>query len=267
MSRQRDFEAERKRQARELLTTDRTTQETVKRLLRQAQGEIASRLSSQPSDYQLWQLGELIQFVQAISRELGADLAKAAGSGLKTSHAAGVALVDAPLLAAGIRIAEPLGYTAVTQLDALKGFMTHKMEGVSSNLAGQINDRLGLVVIGAQTPFEAIKGIDDIITGGQRRAETIVRTEVGRAYSMATHERQKEAREIVPDLKRVWQSSARLHARTSHALLDGVVAEIDEPWQLLNGTRILFPRDPAAPPAETINCGCLVLPHRESWDD
>lgn len=31
-------------------------------------------------------------------------------------------------------------------------------------------------------------------------------------------------------------------------------------------TSTVFPRDPAAPPGETINCGCQSLPWMEDWD-
>ena len=31
-------------------------------------------------------------------------------------------------------------------------------------------------------------------------------------------------------------------------------------------TSAMFPRDPAAPPGETINCGCQSLPWMEDWD-
>ena len=32
------------------------------------------------------------------------------------------------------------------------------------------------------------------------------------------------------------------------------------------GVPLLFPRDPAGPAAETVNCGCQSLPWMESWE-
>ena len=50
------------------------------------------------------------------------------------------------------------------------------------------------------------------------------------------------------------------------ALRQGADACIDKPFDLPNGVKLMFPRDPSGPVAETINCGCTSLPFMDSWE-
>lgn len=34
----------------------------------------------------------------------------------------------------------------------------------------------------------------------------------------------------------------------------------------MNGIALMFPRDPAGPAKETVNCGCTALPFMECWE-
>jgi hypothetical protein len=34
----------------------------------------------------------------------------------------------------------------------------------------------------------------------------------------------------------------------------------------VGGVKLMYPRDPAGPPGEAINCGCASLPYMASWD-
>ena len=44
-----------------------------------------------------------------------------------------------------------------------------------------------------------------------------------------------------------------------------VVRDADKPFSAA-GASLMFPRDPAGPTAETVNCGCQSLPWMESWE-
>lgn len=57
----------------------------------------------------------------------------------------------------------------------------------------------------------------------------------------------------------------KTHSREAHDLADGRVVGVDELF-IVNGVSLKFPRDPAGPPGETINCGCTTLPYMESWE-
>ena len=138
--------------------------------------------------------------------------------------------------------------------------------GYSRTKARGIAGGLGLVTIGAQSPGDAIGTIADLVEGGRTRAITIVRTEVGRAFSVAADERMTQAAEILPGLKKQWRRSGKIHSRLHHDSIDGQIRDVDKPFTLGNGVQIMFPRDPAAPVGETINCGCESQPYMESWD-
>ena len=58
--------------------------------------------------------------------------------------------------------------------------------------------------------------------------------------------------------------SGKTFSRTAHDLADGQIVGVDEPF-MVNGVPLMYPRDPAGPPAETINCGCVQLPIMEDW--
>ena len=86
-----------------------------------------------------------------------------------------------------------------------------------------------------------------------------------RAIAAATQARQEQAAKALPGLKKQWRPSGKIHSRPAHDAADGQVRAVDEPF-LVNGVPLLYPRDPAAPAAETVNCGCASLPMMESWE-
>jgi hypothetical protein len=94
------------------------------------------------------------------------------------------------------------------------------------------------------------------------RAEVIGRTEALRAVNSGT--RQGYAQlvangQLMPDeIKRRWVSARDGRVRDSHGRLNGQVKGFDEPF-LGNEGAILYPGDPSAPAAETIQCRCTVV--------
>jgi uncharacterized protein with gpF-like domain len=148
----------------------------------------------------------------------------------------------------------------------MQTFMTGRIRDISVTIANRINTELGLVLIGAQSPGDAINALTRIFGGQRERAITIVRTELGRAFSAAAQERMLAAKAQVPGLKKQWRHSDKVHPRPMHLAIDGQIREIDEPYTLGNGVAIMYPRDPSAPAAETINCGCESLPYMERWE-
>ena len=244
----------------------RATAGEITRLLKEAQDHIRTILASAPSDYQNWALPQLQKSIVAALDDFESAAASRIGTAAGTSWEAGQSLVDAPITAGGVRIAAVLPGIDNRQLLAMRTFMTGRIADISSTVAGRINAQLGLVIIGSQSPSDAISAVDGLIDGGRTRAITIVRTELGRAFSVAADERMSQASEILPGLKKQWRRSGKIHSRLHHDSIDGQIVAQDEPFTLGNGVRIMFPRDPAAPVAEVINCGCESLPYMDSWD-
>lgn len=244
----------------------RGTAGEITSLLKGSLAEIKTILASQPSDYQRWQLPQLKRSIESALDEFERGGARALSDGARQAFAAGQSLVDDPIEAGGVRIAAVLPELDTRQLAAMRTFMVDRIGDISSTTARRIAGELGLVTIGAESPGDAIGNIADLVEGGRTRAITIVRTEVGRAFSVAADERMTQAAEILPGLKKQWRRSGKIHSRLHHDSIDGQIRDQDAPFTLGNGVQIMFPRDPAAPVGETINCGCESLPYMESWD-
>lgn len=254
--------AERRRQTR----IQRDTHRELLRILKTAEARIAAILAATPSDYQAWMLPQQQAAIRQAMAEIAAQLGETIDQAALASWRAGIDLVDRPIAAGGLNITAVLPQIDTAQLDALRAFMTERMEDVGVTLANKINAQLGLVAIGSQGVSEAITQIERLIeTGGRSRATTIVRTELGRAYAVATQRRMDQAREILPGLQKQWRRSGKLHSRPSHDAADGQIVDADKPF-IVGGVALMHPRDPAAPAAETINCGCESLPYMATWD-
>ena len=148
----------------------------------------------------------------------------------------------------------------------MRSFLTHKMTGVSVTLANRVNAELGLAIIGTRSVGEITGRVAALLkSGGRSRALTLIRTELGRAYSVAGQQRMEQAAEVLPGLKKQWRRSGKLRARLTHDAIDGQLRDADKPFSAA-GASLMFPRDPAGPAAETVNCGCQSLPWMESWE-
>lgn len=260
------FAREREARLKAGIRIQRDTSGEVRRLLLAAQREIMQVLAGQPSDYRRWQLTELQRQVARILATINAPASDLVGAGLAASWEAGAALIDAPLLAAGVDLSASLVALDMRNLVAMQSFATDRIKDVSARVANRINDQLGRTMMGLQTPWEAAEKVSGLIQeGGMRRANTIVRDNLGRAYSVATQQRQEQAAAVVPGMQKQWRRSGKLHSRYEHDAIDGQVQDVDKPFLLPNGVTLMHPRDPAGPIGETINCGCTSLPFMAHW--
>lgn len=244
----------------------RDTDAEVRRLLRASLDDVNAILAAQPSDYQSWILPQLAREIRRTLAVFGdaaaGKLAAAAGDAWQL----GQDLVDRPLEAADVRIVGAMPHIDSAQLVAMRAFMTERIKDVGIAAANKINAELGLVVIGAQSPADAI-GATRLILGeeSRTRAAVIVRNGLSSNYAVASFGRLTQAASRVPGLKKQWRKSGKRHPRLYHDLADGQVRDVDEPFVLGNGAQLMFPHDPAAPASETINCGCIAIPFKEDW--
>lgn len=259
------FKAERALRLKSQIALISDTEGEIIRLLRAAAEDVARVLAGAPSEFQSWRLAQLQGEIARTLAAFEATAATKAADGLTQSWQAGAALVDAPLAAAGVSLS--LVHLDEAALGAMRVFMTDKIKGVSADIVNKINGELANVMLGMQTPFEAARKVREMIDGGGvRRAQTIVRTELGRAWSTATHARMGQAAAQLPGLKKQWRRSGKRLARHAHEAIDGQIRDVDEPFLLGDGVKIMYPRDPKAPATETINCGCMSLPIMKSWE-
>ena len=265
--RNKRFRAARREVVKQRTRIQRNTAGEINRLLKLSLDKVSFALATQPSDYQLWALPQLRQTIQTTLNEFASRAGAIGQAGLSDSWEAGRLLVDAPLKAGGVSLQGLAQSINPRQLVAMREFMTNRMDDISLTAINRMNSELGLVITGTQSPSEAVSNISRLLKVTSRgRAITIVRTELGRAFSSASHARKLQAREIVPGLKKQWRRSGKVHSRVGHDSIDGQIRDPDKPFTLGNGVQLMYPRDPAAPPGETINCGCESLPFMESWD-
>lgn len=235
------------------------TDAEIAAILNAALVRIKTLLIDQPSDAQRWQLAalesEIRRVLQASSQEAGV----VAGQQHSAAAAAGLAGVDGAIAAAGIRIVLPR--ISSLQLDAMRAFTTTKIAGITLEAANRVNTQLGLAMIGAQTPYEAVEAVTAILGEDTMvRARAIVHSELARAHSTAAFERLRQAAADVPGLKKRWIKSGKLHPREAHVAAHGQLQDWDKPFVLKGGAvKLMYPHDPSAPIGETINCGCTMV--------
>ena len=268
--RNRAFKKERTKRSRALPRIQRETDAEIGRLLRRTDRELRAQLADDASDFTRYLNPQLRRSVRSTLETLGADAGETLASSAGDAWDAGVALVDEPINAAlaletpGASVAANLASVDIRQLRAMRTFLTDKMTEVTAQAINRVNTQIGLVATGVQTPGDAVGHIAKVLKSTRGRAITIVRTELGRAYSVAAQERQAQASQRLPGLKKQWRRSGKLHSREAHDAADGQVRDVDKPFSIA-GVALMFPRDPAGPAKETINCGCQSLPYMESW--
>lgn len=240
------------------------TRDEIVRLLKVAQAQIILTLQNQPSDYQRWSLPDLQFEINRMLKEFGEAGANTIGSAAGESWQSGLDLVDKPLASASIVAALP--HLDAGQLNAMRAFMTDRIKDIGVQGANKINSELGLVVIGAQSSGDAVSRVKDILGDpSKKRATTIVRTELGRVFSAASHGRMQQANDAGIPMQKQWLKSGKLHPRLNHNIAHGQTVPVSEPFLIPaskggNAIRMMFPHDPAAPASETINCGCASIP-------
>ncbi|MCU7934122.1 MAG: phage head morphogenesis protein [Candidatus Thiodiazotropha sp. (ex Dulcina madagascariensis)] len=262
-----DFNRAVREQLKNGLRIRRDTYAELVKLLREAEASIIQTLTSGPSEWETFYLTRLQSQIKSTLKEVEARAAAVVAEGAGASWQAGVNLIDEPLAAGGIRISGLLPQISTDQLAAMRFFMVDRIKDVPISMANKISGQLGLTMMGAQSVGETVTNIKNLFkTQGRARALTIVRTEIGGAFSVAGHLRKQQAGELLPGLRKQWRRSGKIHSRVSHDMIDGQVQPIDEPFRLGNGTTLMYPRDPRASAKERINCGCESLPWMEHWE-
>jgi len=187
-----------------------------------------------------------------------------------------------------VQVAPITGEDNVASIAAVKERDTKKRRRILSARAGnafadisktQIEAIMKLVEKGIedQTPLRDIgKQIEERFENiGQKRAETIARTEALTAVSVGKQAALENAKEVIGEdnLVKVWINLGDLRVRgnpggaypnskADHWVLQGETREVDEPFT--NG--LMYPRDlKSGDPSEVINCRCdfLMVPKED----
>ena len=263
--RQKRFQAERREQLRRGVRIQSQTYSEILLYLDQARKRILATLADQPSEFAAWRLTSLQAEVRRTLELFERGTIASLSTGLDRSFQAGAELVTEPLKAGGIDVTEVLPSLDPRLLIALKSFQTDKIRDISTTTVNRINTEIGQAAIGVQNPFEAAQKVSEHMNAPKARALTIVRTELGTAYSEAAQQRKEQAVAAgVTGLHKQWRRAGKRHPRITHDLADGQIVDVDKPF-LVGGVEIMKPRDPSIDLKDRINCGCTSLPHMKHW--
>lgn len=256
--------SEKENQAERKKLFEETRAELVK-LLKEARDEIVLVLAGAPTEYQQWHLTELQKEIDRVLSELGRDAGQVMSGAAGQAWEGGIRAIDSPAQATGIDLALPHLDTA--QLMAMRTFMVDRIDDIAAAAAAKIRSELGMVMIGNRSIHDTIGRVTEILGEPSRaRATTIVRTELGRAWAVASHERAQQAAEEGTPMDKIWRRSGKIHSRFSHDLMDGKRLPLNEPFVFsdakLGEVKLMHPHDPKGPAAHTINCGCIALYRR-----
>lgn len=246
--------------------TEKDALKSIAAFLKRAQTRISTALLSVESESATLQLQLAQASAKAILEEMGAEAGATAADSASVAWRNGVDLVDIPIASGGIRLSTMLPVADTTQLLAMRTFLTGKLKDVAGDAVRKVNDELGLVILGAQSPSAAATAVQSHLQhAGRSRALGIVRTEVGRAFSVATQKRLDQAVEKLPGLKKQWRRSGKRRPRVTHAVADGQIVDVKKPF-MVGGEALMYPRDPKGSPKNTIQCGCTSLPFMATWE-
>ncbi len=248
------------------------TEKDVLARLRDAAAQIAQMLAAQPSDWRVWQLNEIQAQVQALIDGMTGQVTATLDAGLAGGWQTGVDAVDKPLAAADLHITWRLPILNTSVLTSLRSFSAGRIKDLGAEAAGAIDRSIGLTVLGAQTPWDAIQQVQAQLgskdAASLQRAQTIVRTQMGEAFALGQQARLEQSALHLPGLQKQWRRSGKIQSRWNHDAIDGQVVDAGQPFELpsKNGVvKMMHPHDPAAPAAEIINCGCTARPWMARW--
>ena len=165
----------------------------------------------------------------------------------------------------GIPLCMPIDQQSMVravQLDSKirKGLYTRLGEDVAT-LKRKITSQISRGVASGLTYREMAQQLAGQTRIGYNNAVRIARTEGHRIQCQAGMDACEKAKEKGCDVLKQWDATLDDVTRSSHAMVDGELREIDKPFS--NG--LMFPGDPKGGAAEVINCRCALL-QRASWE-
>lgn len=149
------------------------------------------------------------------------------------------------------------------QLAALTAYSTVMIASMADTARSRLLPLVQQTATGLLTPIEAMARLGRTLDRGAfrsvaLRAEAIIRTEVGRSYSVATQVAQEQAVAAGAPLRKRWLAAGDARTRPSHRSANGQTVAIDKPFRV-GGARLMYPRDPRGPARETVQCRCVVV--------
>lgn len=159
---------------------------------------------------------------------------------------------------------------------------TEQLRAVWAELGTRLRTVIRRVALGVTDPYEGMKAlaraIRDPKTFGRafNRAETIVRTEVNRTFSMSSHGEMERGATAGVAIRKYWLPAHDSRVRHAH-MIAGEEYSLEKaiPWDeafVVDGEKLMYPLDPKGSAGNTINCflpgtriGGRVLVVSKAW--
>jgi hypothetical protein len=254
----------------------------LKRLVEQARRDVRDLLLAQPTDWQIAHYDTLRVRLEGTIDELRRELIGNQAAFEATQWERGATWTDEMLALFGAErelAGVPLDRTTLGALMDLSADLITKESG---RTVEAISTQIQMGILGEKTPYEVMQEVAGTVTHPATfgdtftRAEAIVRTEGNRVFDIAQAKRQRQWNEQRPGLKKTWHhgGAAVLKPRPAHVQA-GIDYDVggspgpipyDEPF-IVGGEAMMFPRDPAASPGNTISCHCTWAPWRDEWGE
>lgn len=246
-------------------------QEALRRILEEIRKQVIGEIASAPAEsFTAYRQQQMLAQLDRLLYEAEASMRVEVGRGISSSWEAGRTLLP-QMAAAGSDITLTTFGISGHVADQIKDFAWGRINAITNDAQAKIRAELTLGLLGQQTPHEvagAIAGTLErpgVFKGISERAEVIVKTEMGRAFSMAHQASLESAADTLPEMKKMWLHAGHPKSpRIYHLHLNGEVKPVDEPF-LVGSIAMMYPRDPKAPVSEIINCGCMHVPYMAEW--
>jgi hypothetical protein len=237
-------------------------------LLSNARTEVAATVAK--TDWQAYRLPELKNAIDRALQEFGDKYGVDLREAQRSFWESGIEMVDIPLRQVGITAS----FAAIdtTVLAIMQGYGADLVKGLSRDAALRINNEITMGLMGQKTPYEVMQAVGEnlndkgVFNSIAARAETITRTEASRVLEAASQARMEKAAAVVPGLQKMWQHGGSRVPRVTHLAAIGQIRNVNESFTV-GGEALMYPKDPAGSPGNTINCSCYTVPYHPSWDE
>lgn len=258
---------------RELIAASRSltpaTRKSIVDLLDEARKRIASQLiGMNPDSYSAAQLRILKQSVDQAMEDFANGAVRSVLSLEQQAARLGAQTALGPLASAGLE-ASSFGQVSQNTLSIAQGYTADLLTSISRTAAAEVNAALQRAFLGGQQIADIIRQVGKSIGGGDfsgifspigKRAATIAVNEVLRVHSIAQQAQLEDLAGRHPGLGKQWKHiNASLVPRISHEYADGQIVPVSDAFEV-GGEELMYPRDPAGSPENTINCHCMMVP-------
>jgi len=260
---QRQFISRIKKSIKQAKKLDDVTVKGILTYLNTSRERIISNLAVIPPEkWKAWYLREMLGMIDGEIREFTERTTLALNGAEVQSFEMAKELQDKIGATVNLRtfIAEPSREILTIGQD----YSAMLIRGLSDDLRKKVSADLSLGIISGKTPFEIMGDIGRSINKGTfktiaDRAETIVRTELGRISGMTDQARIEQMAEYEPKERKEWISVIDERTRPEHAEANGQIVLWDEPF-IVGNEELMYPGDPAGSAWNTLNCRCKSVP-------